>query len=142
MSLVRGASAAQRSTLQLSSNCPILQVGLLRADLVACGSARWRCTRLLVSNLQCSLIPFNINPHYYDPQPGWRHMGESRRDRIKEFQACNCIDVLAMREGAILRVEGKHAELEGQAGAIAFLATKTGTKEKQIRPGESVDFML
>ena len=43
------------------------------------------------------LIPFNLNPHYLDPDLQSKHMGETRETRIKEFHAFNAIPVLVLR---------------------------------------------
>ncbi|HEY2270219.1 MAG TPA: dipeptidase PepE, partial [Streptosporangiaceae bacterium] len=31
------------------------------------------------------LVPFQLNPHYLDPDPGSTHQGETRQQRIEEF---------------------------------------------------------
>ena len=67
-----------------------------------------------------SLIPFQINPHYLDPDPGSTHMGETREERIREFHEENDTLVLGLREGGWVRVEGTTAHLGGLRGARIF----------------------
>lgn len=45
------------------------------------------------------LIPFNLNPHYLDPDPDSKHKGETRETRILEFLTQNNTTVLGLREG-------------------------------------------
>src|SRR5262245_42074669 len=52
------------------------------------------------------LVPFQINPHYFDADPASRHMGETREDRIREFLEENAVAVVGLREGTWLRIDG------------------------------------
>ncbi|RUT69357.1 dipeptidase PepE [Flavobacterium cupreum] len=67
------------------------------------------------------LIPFNLNPHYLDPEAQSKHMGETRETRIKEFHAFNSIPVLGLREGSWLEVKGRKITLKGDLSARLFL---------------------
>lgn len=64
--------------------------------------------------------PFNINPHYLDPIPGNRHMGETRETRIKEFHTQNTIPVVGIREGSWIRGIGNEFVLKGNLKARIF----------------------
>lgn len=66
------------------------------------------------------LVPFNINPHYLDATPDTKHMGESREERIRQYHEEAEWPVLGLREGALLRVVGDTAMLEGAKGARLF----------------------
>jgi dipeptidase E len=66
------------------------------------------------------LLPFQINPHYLDPDPASTHMGETREKRIEQFLEDNDVAVLGMREGAWLRQRGGHLALGGTTGARLF----------------------
>jgi dipeptidase E len=66
------------------------------------------------------LVPFQINPHYIDADPGSTHMGETREQRLKEFHEENKTVVVGLREGAWIRVEGDKATLGGGNGARIF----------------------
>jgi dipeptidase E len=66
------------------------------------------------------LIPFNLNPHYLDPDNQSKHMGETRETRIKEFHAFNSLPVLGLREGSWLEVKGEKITLKGNLQARLF----------------------
>jgi dipeptidase E len=66
------------------------------------------------------LIPFNINPHYLDPDPTSTHKGETRETRIKEFHAFNTQPVVGIREGSWLAVHGDTIILKGPLSARIF----------------------
>jgi len=85
------------------------------------------------------LVPFNINPHYLDPDPGSTHMGETRELRIAEFHEENDPPVIGLRESAMLRVEGHGVELKGTTGARLF---RRGMEPQELAPGARLDFLL
>jgi len=85
------------------------------------------------------IVPFQINPHYLDPDPDSTHMGETREQRIKEFHEENAAPVVGIREGAWIRVEGDRATLGGSRGARIF---RRGQEPEERRTGESLDDLL
>jgi dipeptidase E len=66
------------------------------------------------------LVPFQISPHYLDPDPGSHHMGETQEERILQFLEENDTPVVGMREGAWLLVEDDSVMVKGLAGARIF----------------------
>jgi dipeptidase E len=59
------------------------------------------------------LVPFNLNPHYLDPNPDLKHNGETRETRIKEFLTQNDVKVVGLREGNWIRKIGEKITVEG-----------------------------
>lgn len=74
------------------------------------------------------MIPFNLNPHYLDPDTSSTHMGETRETRIKEFHAYNSVPVLGLREGSWLEVKGNTILLKGPLTARLFRQNQIPTE--------------
>ena len=66
------------------------------------------------------VLPFNINPHYLDPKPTSKHMGETRETRIKEFLTQQKVPVVGIREGSWLQVKNEKITLKGGLSAKVF----------------------
>ena len=86
-----------------------------------------------------ALVPFNINPHYLDPDPDSKHKGETRETRIREFHELNEPPVVGLREGSMLKVDGDRVELRGQVGARLF---RRGQEPEEFLPGADLSFLV
>ena len=82
------------------------------------------------------LVPFNINPHYLDPDKNSQHMGETRETRIKEFHSLNTLPVVGLREGSWLKVLGDSITLKGSLTARIF---KANIPSYEIETGDSLN---
>ena len=82
------------------------------------------------------LVSFQINPHYLDPDPSSKHMGETREERIIQFLEESDTPVVGLREGAMLRIEAGETILRGSTGARIF---RRGMEPLEISPGARVD---
>ena len=82
-----------------------------------------------------ALLPFQINPHYLDPDPASAHMGETREARLAEFLEENATPVVGLREGAWIRVEDDTVTLGGANGARLF---RRGAEPEERRAGASL----
>jgi len=85
------------------------------------------------------LVPFQINPHYLDPDPASKHMGETREERLRQFHEEHDTPVLGLREGCMLRVEGKQATLLGTTDARLF---RRGQAPQEFVPPCDLSFLL
>lgn len=84
------------------------------------------------------LVPFNINPHYLDPDPTSKHMGETRETRIKEFHAYNTQPVIGLREGSWIEVKGDSMVLKGNFDARIF---EFGKEPYEISANTDLEFL-
>jgi dipeptidase E len=85
------------------------------------------------------LVPFQISPHYLDPDPNSTHMGETQEERILQFLEENETPVVGIREGAWLLIENGGVTLKGDAGARIFLR---GHAPIEVRPGTEISKLV
>ncbi|MEG0761259.1 MAG: Type 1 glutamine amidotransferase-like domain-containing protein, partial [Chryseobacterium sp.] len=81
------------------------------------------------------LVPFNINPHYLDPNPELKHNGETRETRIKEFLTQNEIKVVGLREGNWIRRIDNIITVEGSELTRIF---EKGKEPYEIKSGSQI----
>jgi dipeptidase E len=85
------------------------------------------------------LVPFQISPHFLDPDPNSTHMGETQEERILQFLEENDTPVAGLREGAMVRAENGSHILKGSSGARIF---RKGHEPVETKPGEKLDHLF
>jgi dipeptidase E len=85
------------------------------------------------------VVPFQINPHYQDPEPHRVHMGETREERLLQFLECNDVPVLGLREGSWLEVRDDDGRVGGDRPARLF---RRGHDPVELEPGASLEELL
>jgi len=98
-------------------------LGSSAGSIVACPSLKTTKDMPIIQPLSfeaLSLVPFQISPHYLDPDPTSTHMGETQEQRILQFLEENDELVVGLREGSILRVENDALMLKGPHSARIF----------------------
>jgi len=85
------------------------------------------------------LVPFQISPHYLDPDPNSTHMGETQEERILQFLEENNASVVGLREGAMVRIEHGSTILKGSSGARIF---RKGHEPVETVPGEKLNDLI
>jgi dipeptidase E len=89
--------------------------------------------------LALGLVPYQINPHYLDPDTATTHKGETREERLLQYLEESPVPVVALRESAFLRVENGVSKLLGERGARVFTR---GRAPFEIETGVEVETLL
>lgn len=123
-------------------------IGISAGTNVACPTIRTTNDMPIVQPVSLDalgLVPFQVNPHWFDGPTyvqeagGYRpYGGETRDDRLREFLEENERPVLAIAEGGILRVEGASARLLA-APARLF---RRGCAPEDLAPGSDLSALL
>ena len=85
------------------------------------------------------LVPFQISPHYLDPDPSLRHMGETQEERIVQFLEENETSVVGIREGAWLLIDDGAVTMKGNTGARIF---RRGHAPVEVTPDTEISDLV
>ena len=116
-----------------------LYIGSSAGSIVACPSLKTTKDMPVVQPMSfeaMSLVPFQISPHYLDPDPSSTHMGETQEQRIQQFLEENEEAVIGLREGSFLRVEENAVMLKGPHSARMF---RGGAAPVEMPPGTNLN---
>lgn len=117
-------------------------VGSSAGTNVACPSIRTTNDMPILPTanlLALGLVPYQINPHYLDPDPASTHMGETREERLLQYLEESPVPVVGLREAAYLRVEKGVSTLLGEKGARVF---RRGTAPFEAVAGAELEPLL
>lgn len=117
-------------------------IGSSAGSIVACPSLKTTKDMPVTQPLSfeaLALVPFQISPHYLDPDPTSTHMGETQEQRILQFLEENEEPVVGLREGSMLRVENDNISLRGPHSARIF---RSGTPPIEAASGSSLRELL
>jgi len=81
------------------------------------------------------LVPFQISPHYLDPDANSTHMGETQEERIMQYLEENDLPVVGLREVTMLRVNNGTVTLLGSTTARIF---QRGVAPTEVAPGSDL----
>ncbi|MBZ5573710.1 MAG: dipeptidase PepE [Acidobacteriia bacterium] len=117
-------------------------IGSSAGSIVACPSLKTTKDMPVVqppSFEALGLVPFQISPHYLDPDPSSKHMGETQEERILQFLEENEPPVVGLREGSMLRVENGQVMLKGPHTARVF---RRSEEPVELAPGSDLSTLL
>ena len=117
-------------------------VGSSAGTNVACPSIRTTNDMPIVPTanfLALGLVPYQINPHYLDPDLASTHKGETREERLLQYLEESPVPVVGLREPAWIRVENGVSRLEGERGARVF---RRGAAPFEIGAGAELESIL
>ena len=117
-------------------------IGSSAGSIVACPSLKTTKDMPVVeppSFEALGLVDFQISPHYLDPDPLSKHMGETQEQRIQQFLEENDLPVVGLREGSFLRVESGSTVLKGKKAGRVF---RRGHSPLEVQPGSELRGLL
>jgi len=119
-----------------------LYIGSSAGSIVACPSLKTTKDMPVVQPMSfeaLGLVPFQISPHYLDPDPKSTYMGETQEQRILQFLEENAEPVIGLREGSFLRAEHDMVMLKGPHSARIF---RRGVPPVEIPSGANLNELL